>query len=271
MKKFSVITINYNNKDGLKKTLDSIAKQTSKDYELIVIDGGSTDGGTALLDEYKDYITYSVSEPDNGVYNAQNKGVKVATGEYCIFMNSGDFFYSNDVLEKVAAELEDGIDIAVGSTYCVKSKNVHENHFYESPTYLTLWRVYVGINHQASFIKRNLLLNNPYDESMKISSDWKFFLQELILNERRYQHLNVVVAQYDMNGISCNETLLMKEKHDVMCSLFPTPIIRQCEDNYNYKTDIFHFKMNFIQDGSVAAKIILFLLRIFIRLGWNKK
>ncbi len=265
MKKFSIITINFNNKEGLRKTLDSVVCQTFTDYELIVIDGGSTDGGAALLEEYGKYITFGVSEPDKGVYNAQNKGVQHASGEYCIFMNSGDLFYSNDVLECVAKELKDGVDIAVGNTYFYKNES--ENRYAYAPEYITLWRVYIGINHQSAFIKRQLLLDNPYDETLKICADWKFWLQELVKNERSYQHLNIIVAQYDLNGVSYNEDTRLAEEHSVMQQLFPQAIVREYEDRYNTSIDRFHSIMNNIDGESIAAKILSLIARILVKIG----
>ena len=114
--KLSVITINFNNRDGLRKTIESVVNQTFKDFEYIIIDGGSTDGSVDVIKEYADRIDYWVSEPDKGIYNAMNKGIDVAKGEYCIFMNSGDCFYVNDVYENVFREL-DGVDIIIGDSY----------------------------------------------------------------------------------------------------------------------------------------------------------
>ena len=265
MKKFSIITINFNNKEGLRKTLDSVVCQTFTDYELIVIDGGSTDGGAALLEEYGKYITFGVSEPDKGVYNAQNKGVQHASGEYCIFMNSGDLFYDSHVLENVSAALENGIDIAVGDTYFYKDES--ENRYVHAPEYITLWRVYIGINHQSAFIKRQLLLENPYDETLKICADWKFWLQELVKNERSYQHLNIIVAQYDLNGVSYNEDTRLAEEHSVMQQLFPQAIVREYEDRYNTSIDRFHSIMNNIDGESTTAKILSFIARILVKIG----
>lgn len=265
MKKFSIITINFNNKEGLRKTLDSVVCQTFTDYELIVIDGGSTDGGAALLEEYGKYITFGVSEPDKGVYNAQNKGVQHASGEYCIFMNSGDLFYDSHVLENVSAELKNGIDIAVGDTYFYKDES--ENRYAYAPEYITLWRVYIGINHQSAFIKRQLLLENPYDETLKICADWKFWLQELVKNERSYQHLNLIVAQYDLNGVSYNEDTRLAEEHKVMQQLFPQPIVREYEERYNSSIDRFHSIMNSIDGESCVAKILSFVAKILLKVG----
>ena len=107
--KVSIITISYNNLEGLKKTYDSISRQTFCDYEWIVIDGGSVDGTKAVLKEHEHELSFWCSEPDKGVYNAQNKGTEHANGEYCIYMNSGDSFFADDTLEKI---FEKHIDIA---------------------------------------------------------------------------------------------------------------------------------------------------------------
>ena len=101
MTKISIITINYNDKIGLSKTINSVLNQSWQKFEFIVIDGGSNDGGLEVIEQHKDKIDYWVSEPDKGVYNAMNKGIKVAKGEYLIFMNSGDTFYDDNVLEKI--------------------------------------------------------------------------------------------------------------------------------------------------------------------------
>ena len=101
--KISIITINYNDAKGLYKTIQSVINQSFDNYEFIIIDGGSTDDSLTIIDQYKTKIDYFISEPDTGVYNAMNKGIKIAKGEYLIFMNSGDGFYDENVLSKVTA------------------------------------------------------------------------------------------------------------------------------------------------------------------------
>ena len=105
--KYSVITINYNNREGLKHTIDSVVCQTYTDFEFIIIDGGSTDGSVEIIREYEEHITYWVSEKDHGIYHAMNKGVAQAHGDYCIFMNSGDCFHSSYVLDSIKEYQED--------------------------------------------------------------------------------------------------------------------------------------------------------------------
>ena len=98
--KLSIITINFNDAKGLEKTIQSVINQTYKDFEYIVVDGASTDGSVDVIKKYSNKLTHWVSEPDTGIYNAMNKGTRMASGEYCLYLNSGDFLADNDVLEK---------------------------------------------------------------------------------------------------------------------------------------------------------------------------
>ena len=107
--KLSIITVNFNNVEGLRKTAESIVSQTFQDFEWIVIDGGSTDGSKELIEQYSDRIAYWCSEKDSGIYNAMNKGVRYAKGEYINFMNSGDCFADSSVLSDVSERLLDNV------------------------------------------------------------------------------------------------------------------------------------------------------------------
>ena len=114
--KYSIITVNYNNKNGLEMTIKSVLGQTCKDFEYIIIDGGSTDGSVEVIKKYASRIDYWVSEPDKGVYNAMNKGIRKATGDYLNFMNSGDAYHSTSALEIIAG-LHSDDDIIIGGYY----------------------------------------------------------------------------------------------------------------------------------------------------------
>src|SRR5574344_2490955 len=111
--KLSIITINYNNAEGLEKTIKSVINQTFTDYEYIIIDGGSTDGSTDIIKKYRENIDYWVSESDKGIYKAMNKGITYTHGEYLNFMNSGDCFHSSTVLNEVARNFNN-TDIIIG-------------------------------------------------------------------------------------------------------------------------------------------------------------
>lgn len=220
---FSIITINYNNREGLLKTIKSVLEQSFDDYEYIIIDGGSTDGSIDILKEYAIHLDYWVSERDRGIYHAMNKGVGYAQGEYCVFMNSGDSFYSKEVLKQVAAMgFED--DIIVGDVVSTKDGKVIPTR---PARELSLYHLYsVSIPHQASFIRTSLLHKYPYDDNLKIASDWKFFLQTIILDNCSFRYIDVIVAEYDYNGISTqNVEALRLEKNQILDSLFPQRIL----------------------------------------------
>lgn len=221
--RYSVITINYNNGLGLQQTIDSVLGQVYQDYEYIVIDGGSTDCSVEILKKYNDKIHFWVSEPDNGIYHAMNKGVAHAHGDYCIFMNSGDCFYNQTVLERVNAA-DPMEDVVVG-----KVAVDYQDHIISPPPKgnLTMYHLYSGsIPHQGSFIKTDLLRQYPYDENLKISSDWKFFVQILIVNNGSIRYLDEFVARYDTEGLSSNNPKMMRqEKEEVMAALFPPRVL----------------------------------------------
>ena len=199
--KLSIITINYNNKAGLQKTLDSVLAQTCKDFEWIVIDGGSTDGSKELIEQHQDAIAYWCSESDKGVFNAMNKGVEKACGEYCMFLNSGDRFHAADVVEIVQPYLAD-IDFVMGNECVVDScyniVRTRNNPELFDPYYLLVGSLW----HQSMFIKTYILKERPYDESFKIVGDWDMTFYQLVLNKRTYKHIDVVISDFILGGIS---------------------------------------------------------------------
>lgn len=222
--KLSIITINFNNRDGLRKTIESVVNQTWQEFEYIIIDGGSTDGSVEVIKEYADHIDYWVSEPDKGIYNAMNKGIDKATGEYCLFMNSGDWLYSNDILQTINNELCD-IDIISGDMQYTTG------YTKLSPSTISFRFLYTNsLPHQSSFIRTELLKNNPYDEKYKVISDWIFFIKTLIIQEGSYKHVNVIISLFDTSGISeTNLSLNIKERKKYLCSKFPSWMLRDYE------------------------------------------
>lgn len=221
----SIITINYNNAKGLRRTIESVVCQTSRDYEFVVIDGGSTDGSVDVINEYASKIDYWVSEPDGGIYSAMNKGVKAAHGEYCIFMNSGDEFYSKDVIENAVKQ---GLreDIVCGDI-CFGESNVSPN-----PDKVTMRTFYKStLYHQASFIKTQLLREHPYDETMRSAADWKFFMHELVYRNASYKHIPIVIARFEGGGISMtNSEISRKEVRTELEKCLPERILADYED-----------------------------------------
>ena len=188
--KISVITVNYNNNEGLKQTIKSVLEQRYDDYEYIVIDGDSNDGSLETLNSIDGEITV-ISERDHGIYEAMNKGVRLARGEYCIFMNSGDVFKDEYVLCNVSNELIFDIIVGIGQwgetnkmIFPPEEKELSICYFIKS-----------ALHHQSAFIKRELLLKCPYDETYKIASDSIFFFKSLIINNCSYKSIDVIVEQ----------------------------------------------------------------------------
>lgn len=226
--KYSIITVNYNNKEGLRKTIESVIHQSFRDFEYIVIDGGSTDGSKEILKEYDAYITYWVSEKDKGIYNAMNKGIKMAHGKYLNFMNSGDTYHSSSALEAIAG-IDTDEDFIIGGYY-ETDKGVSHTIPPQDVTLLTLLKY--TINHQATFIKRTLFDKRLYDENYIIMADAKFNFQSIILDNCSVRLSKDIIADYDTNGISSNYELYKIERQRFLNELFPPRVLQDYATMY---------------------------------------
>lgn len=198
--KLSIITVNLNNRNGLQRTIDSVVSQTFTDYEWIVIDGGSTDGSRELIEQYQDHFSYWCSEPDKGIYNAMNKGIAHAKGEWLQFLNSGDWLYENTTLEKVFSK-EYTADVLYGdSLYISKVKNFA----HICPDKLSLSYLYSDfLNHQSTFYNKTVFDSYSYDETNRIYSDWQLSLK-LVLDGKVFTHLPFFIVYYNFEGLSSN-------------------------------------------------------------------
>lgn len=235
--RLSIITINFNNRDGLKKTIESVVAQTFRDFEWIVIDGGSTDGSKELLEQYSSHFSYWVSEPDKGIYNAMNKGIKVSKGEYCFFLNSGDSLFDKQVLDNVFS-CNTHEDIIVGNYYRSTGELLNSigelwNGVKEEITLFTLFD-YTIQHSGCAFMKRSLFDEyGLYDEALKICSDWKWFLQTVGFGNVSLEKIEIPISIYDVNGVS---SILVeerkKERNIVMKEMIPPRIVLDYE-NYN--------------------------------------
>lgn len=260
--KYSVITINYNNCEGMRKTIESVLAQTYYDYEFIVIDGGSTDGSLCVIKENSDRIDYWVSETDSGIYNAMNKGVAKAHGDYCIFMNSGDCFYNSTVLE-LFSKINMKEDIVVGKLVSEKNGKIL---FTPPQGDISLYYLYSGtIPHQSSFIKTELLRLYPYDENLKIVSDWKFFIQAVVVHNCSIRYVDVYLALFDLEGISTsNPEKMWKEKEQVLYNMFPSRVLADYKAMKNSEcltqTLSPHLRQHYKVD-----RIVYYIGRIFLK------
>jgi len=223
-RKVTVITINYNNRDGLGRTVESVVGQTVCDFEYIVIDGGSTDGSVDVIRKYADSIDYWVSEPDRGIYHAMNKGLRYASGDYCLFLNSGDCFYDNRVIELFLSG-SCSADLILGRAAIVSRDGrvrIARDEFDEDITFI--WLLKHCMIHQALFINVTLMKRLRYDERYHICSDWKFLLMAIINENVSFGLVNIVVSYYHEDGVSAtNPSLLYSEKRAILKEMYGLP------------------------------------------------
>ena len=205
-KKLSIITINYNTAEGLRKTMESVFAQTSKEFEYIVVDGASTDGSVDMIRasaSQAEGLTFTwISEKDSGIYNAMNKGLNMSHGEYTLMLNSGDYLVDEHVIERILPELhtEDMIQGNVIKDY--PGKSFRYRGYGRSD--ISLYDVMeANFPHQAMFIKLSTMIQyGYYDESYKKGSDSYFFFTSLGFGNATYRYINIDITNFDVNGIS---------------------------------------------------------------------
>lgn len=207
MKKLSIITVCKNESQRIEKTLNSIFSQTFNDYEVIVIDGLSTDGTVEIIKKYTDKINKFISENDKGIYNAMNKGIGYATGQYCLFLNGGDYLLHDNVLANAFKEINNE-DIIIGNIVYENDMNTPRFLFNEntvSPIHFLKGKC---IPHQASFIKKKLFDNHGlYDEQYKVFSDYDFCIREICRFKVITKVIPITIAVMDINGVSLDPRL----------------------------------------------------------------
>ena len=218
--KVSVITINYNHSKQLEATIRSVVGNAKmlgnafeEEVEYIVIDGGSTDSSACVIRRYSEYISYWVSEADNGIYNAMNKGISVARGEYCLFLNSGDTFYEKDTLKKVLPCLDTAF--VCGNAVFKYAGGMAEWDAPQTVDVLFFMQRF-SVCHQSLFIRTSMLQLRPYNESFQIVADYEQIFYEIVVNHRTYKKVDLPVCYYGCDGISSNHENADSEKREVL-------------------------------------------------------
>lgn len=267
--KFSIITVNYNHRDGLIKTINSVINQTYQDYEYIIIDGGSDDGSLEVIKEYSDHISYWVSEHDNGIYNGMNKGIAQAHGTYINFMNSGDVFYSHDTLEKISS-LMDGSDFVIGKDYN-QSPNTGEVFTTILPIRISMAAFYMWtLPHQSAFIRCTLFNDSPYDETLRIVADWKFYLEKIVYEGKTIQLLDLPVCNREQEGVSISQaSKTVDERNKVLSTLLPPGIYKDYETLAKLDRSTLYKLLSLI-DQEKSRKWVSLLIKLLNRLFPSK-
>jgi glycosyltransferase involved in cell wall biosynthesis len=238
----SIITINYNNLEGLRKTMPSVIEQTYKNIEYIVIDGGSTDGSKAYIERYLQDLAYFVSEPDQGIYDAMNKGIDHANGDYLLFLNSGDYFVSVKVLSEFIAK-QPTEQIVYGNIQKIINDKIEVFEMPEIDTLVSGLRN--SLIHQAVFFSRSLFVdNNRYDTSYKIVADW-VFINNALSQKCTIKHIDLVVVYFDTDGISSDRVLRLNERKRYLEETFDEDFLILLNEHENLKRDFSYLKRQF--------------------------
>lgn len=254
--KLSIITINRNNAEGLLKTIESVVSQTYTDFEYIVIDGASTDSSIEVIKRFESikYNLVWVSEPDSGIYNAMNKGILKATGEYLLFLNSGDWLYNSTIISEVFTSNFDE-DIVYGDVMIIgqngyKHFNKYPDIEYVDMTFLTL----TSLPHGASFMRSSLFQKyGLYSEKYQFVSDWEFFIVVICRYNCSLRKIDKIIINYDNDGISSLHELRIirnAEVKQVLEEQFPRigiahSELRKYKRNMDYLRGKFIFKLLF--------------------------
>jgi glycosyltransferase involved in cell wall biosynthesis len=221
MPKLSIITINYNNLEGLKRTVESVVNQTWQEFEYIVIDGGSTDGSKQYIEEQSEHFDFWVSEPDKGIYNAMNKGIARASGEYLLFLNSGDHFFNDSVLQENHYKIAN-YDLIYCDLEVIGKTETFIKKYPEKLSFSYFMKD--TLPHPATFIKTALFDKvGYYEESFKIVSDWKFFIESVCKFNSSYKRIDVILSTFYLDGLSSdsqNKILIYEESEKVLKSEF---------------------------------------------------
>lgn len=194
--KVSVVTVCRNVASALEKTMNSVFMQTYGNLEYVVIDGASTDNSVELIKLNSSRIQYWISEPDKGIYDAMNKAIAAATGEWIIFLNAGDVFSAPDVVERVFAVDHSGSDVVYGD--CIKEIN---NELVVIHPHANRNSHRMNFSHQCVFTRTALLKKTPFDTRYKLSADFKSFKQ-IGLDKGVFEYVPIAISQFDTNGVS---------------------------------------------------------------------
>jgi len=274
--KLSIITINRNNATGLEKTIQSVASQSFKDFEYVIVDGASTDGSVEMIKKYESQFAHLrwLSEPDAGIYNAMNKGIRMASGDYIQILNSADALASDVVTEKMLAALEEKGKPSILYGNMIKcfpdGRKVVDKCF--AGQEITMLGMFTGtLNHDPAYIRRDLFEKyGYYDESLKIVSDWKWYLQAIVLGGEQPLYVDLDVTLFDMTGISENahsKTMIREERRNVLDELVPSVYLH---DYQQYADDI--YLMQRVHRHPWAYKIVWFVERCLFKVEkWKNK
>ena len=263
--KLSIITVNFNNFHGLEKTLKSIICQSTNDFEWIVIDGGSTDGSKEVLEQNAVFISYWASEKDNGIYEAMNKGIKVAKGDYLQFLNSGDSLADKDIIKRFC-ERNNTEDVVYGNAIIVDGQDNIVKRFH-APEFVR-FSYFFGhaLNHQATFFSKRCFDGYLYNEENRIASDIELYMY-LMYHNFTFKKWNEYVVRFDNTGLSTKKS--KDEFGGIVNRLLPTGIKADYDEMIQFRdVDLAIMIKKIINSNRVLrylARIVLYPIYLFAK------
>lgn len=274
----SIITINYNNAQGLLKTLNNVLAQTCTDFEHVIVDGASTDNAVEIIQQYekdataRDIKVVWVSEKDKGIYNAMNKGIKMASGEYIQILNSGDCLAADTVVVDMYSALKEKEypEILYGNMTKVDASGKVIGKSTETP--YSFHNYFVStLNHDCAYIKRSLFDDDQYglyDEDLKIVSDWKWYTEAIGLGRVKPIYVNIDVTIFDAEGISETNLKLRNEERAKVLKEITPPAVWVDFDRHSFHID----QMNRLERHPLFYKLVWFIERFLFKWEkWTKK
>ncbi len=235
--RITVITVCYNAAEELEATITSVLQQTYPNIEYIIVDGASKDNTKDIVDRYRSRVNTFISEPDKGIYDAMNKGILAANGEWLLFMNAGDEFDRPNVLARMVQELGDGISMLRGNITriypfaIVKSLGVTV----QEPGIMDM--LYGTFHHQACLIQKSLFSEfGLYSMDFRLCSDWKFCFDCVILHHVKTRYVDIDVARFKMDGASSSNGLkYIEEQRKYLYSVYGKEVIDLLQELHVYR------------------------------------
>ena len=211
--KISIITVTFNSEKTIRDTIESVHSQDYDNIEHVIIDGDSKDNTIEIVKSYGDKISYFISEKDDGIYDAMNKGIKLAEGTWTIFLNSGDIFYDENILLNFSKILEKKDEDVIHADTVVR----YENMKYNSSSKIFNHKTHrIPFCHQSSFTKTSILNKNLFNLKYKLSSDFELFLR-LFKQKKKFTKVNMIIAEIESGGLSdTNRFQVLKENFDIL-------------------------------------------------------
>jgi glycosyltransferase involved in cell wall biosynthesis len=238
-KKLSIITINYNNVDGLKRTVESVFNQTWRDFEYIVIDGDSTDGSKEYIQENAECFDKWVSDSDRGIYHAMNKGIEYSRGDFLFFLNSGDLLI--DSLDKCITHLDYNNSIFCFRYYIEENRSIYKSETNKKDLISLLDDM---INHQSIIYRKDCFMNHHYDESYQFCADYKHLLS-CLLEGKKIKNIDEFLSVFNLNGISSldkNQENIKSERFVIQKELMNENLFDLWNEAFFYKQELNQIK-----------------------------